>query len=365
MSGHNALLVRLLHTRCRNPFGTTPNLQNLRRAASPAAPWAKAEQVARLLPPHTIKREFVDSPMRFSSEAIEISLDEDDKSDDHSSIEIVWTDRKIGLKQQHSRVEKTLQLGIELYLGYYLLKNSFPTSKLRTAFGGDALLNAAHRLDYQDIVQRLLDADDQNCENLATVLHARVSTFRAKAKAVSDMTVLPNFDLRSNSEQRVSFLTAGMRYIYPLSPGPIDPKMLMRGDDVVANDRPYMALGVHEVLTQAFFKGTPSVASKYVGQFPVSADGRKQCPAAMIALGCTVIHCSLNEHRTGRHISSQFEGNTLQEAYDTHMLVLDKASAANPNLLADIYDAVAGGSRLGSVASQPMAREALAMLGLP
>jgi hypothetical protein len=50
------------------------------------------------------------------------------------------------------------------------------------------------------------------------------------------------------------------------------------------------------------------------------------------------VHSSLNEHRTGHHVQSKFEGNAVQEIYDTHILLLDTLRAKGSTVLADLYD---------------------------
>ncbi|KAJ7856527.1 hypothetical protein B0H14DRAFT_3642581 [Mycena olivaceomarginata] len=156
-----------------------------------------------------------------------------------------------------------------------------------------------------------------------------------------------------------------MWYIYPLSPGPVDPRTGKRGDDVVDTTLPYMTAGIRSTLLHAFFKGSPSVASKYSQLFEINKQtGRKEVPAAMVALGGTAVHSWLNEYRTGRHVQSKFEGNSVQEIYDTQILLLNTLRTKQSTVLADLYDALAAETRLGSVAAKPMAMEALALLNL-
>ncbi|KAJ7862162.1 hypothetical protein B0H14DRAFT_2575616 [Mycena olivaceomarginata] len=45
-------------------------------------------------------------------------------------------DGKVTLKLQHSRVERTVQLGIDFYLGYYLFKLAFPGTEQKNTFAG-------------------------------------------------------------------------------------------------------------------------------------------------------------------------------------------------------------------------------------
>ncbi|KAJ7709097.1 hypothetical protein B0H14DRAFT_3172540 [Mycena olivaceomarginata] len=267
------------------------------------------------------------------------------------------------------RVERTVQLGIDFYLGYYLFKIAFPGTEQKNIFAKDALLNSAFTLRLLDVMERI--KTDITYRNLLTpLLHGRASSFRLKAKNASDATVMANYALQGNAEARTGFLITGMRYIYPLSPGPVDPRTGKRGDDVVDTTMPYMAAGIRSTLLLAFFKSSPSVADKYSELFETNKDGRKELPASMAALGGTAVHSSLNEHRTGHHVQSKFEGNAVQEIYDTHILLLDTLRAKGSTVLADLYDImhftmfISAGSRLGSVAAKPMAMEALALLNL-
>ncbi|KAJ7690495.1 hypothetical protein B0H17DRAFT_1134305 [Mycena rosella] len=300
-----------------------------------------------------------------------INVDYDDQSSDDDvqiveapDISIVRIDGKVGLKSQHPRVEKTVILAIDYYLGYYLWINAFPSSEEKNKFARDAYLNAAVNLNHHDIKEKLLH-EDEYVDSLAHLLHGRISTFRLKAKSAAEMTVITNYALtEQGNEDRVIFLVTGMRYLYPLSTGATDPKTGKPGADVVVKGRGYMSQGIRATLSNAFFKGSPSVASKYANLFKVNKDGRKEVPAAMVALGGTAIHAALNDHRSGQHVASKFEGNTLQEVYDTHIFLLGKMVEANSTVLADLYDSLVDGSRLGAVAGKPMAMEALAILGL-
>ncbi|KAJ7830794.1 hypothetical protein B0H14DRAFT_3143399 [Mycena olivaceomarginata] len=51
----------------------------------------------------------------------------------------------------------------------------------------------------------------------------------------------------------------------------------------------------------------------------------------------------------GHHVQSKFEGNSVQEIYDTHILILDKLRTKESTVLADLCDALAAEARLGSV----------------
>ncbi|KAJ7648409.1 hypothetical protein B0H17DRAFT_1215675 [Mycena rosella] len=297
-----------------------------------------------------------------------IEIEESDDSDDiqiydNADISLVVKDRKVGLKQQHPRVEKTMQVGIDYYLSYYLFKTAFPSTGEKNNFSADALVNGAHQLGFEDVKARLL-RDEKYLELAGSVLHARVSSFRLKAKTAADMTVGSSYGLRGNTEDRVAWLIQGMRYLYPLTPGGIDPRTAKPGPEIVNNTRGFLSEGITMVISQAFFKGTPSIASKYAHLFVTNENGNKEVPAAMAALGGTAVHASLTEHRSGHHVPSKFEGNTLQEIYDTQLLLLEKLSDAGSPVLELLYTSVTEGNGLGNVAKKPMAMEALAILGL-
>ncbi|KAJ7937678.1 hypothetical protein B0H13DRAFT_2302503 [Mycena leptocephala] len=246
-------------------WSTGSQLQRIRGDASIVK--VKPEPAEPIIRRKQIKQEHQSSP-----DLIIISDDDDDP---------------VTLKQQHHRVEKTAQLAVDFYLGYYLFKLSFPGTEEKNAFARDALFNAAYTLGLADIMEKIR-TDTAYCDLLAPLLHGRVIT--------------ANYSLHGNTEGRVAFLITGMRYIYPLSPGPVDPRTGKRGDDVVDTTLPYMTAGIRSTLLHAFFKGSPSVASKYSQLFEINKQtGRKEVPAAMVALGGTAVHSSLNEYRTGRH----------------------------------------------------------------
>ncbi|KAJ7463203.1 hypothetical protein FB451DRAFT_1180302 [Mycena latifolia] len=263
-------------------------------------------------PRRLVKQEARDpSPPRSSSPEVIVIDDTDDSDDGDSLINLVVTDRKVGLKQQHPRVEKTGQLAIDYYLGYYLWKHSFPSTDQKNKFSADALLNAAHSLGFEDVKKKL---------------HARVSTFRGKPKIAADMTVVSSYHLRGNTEERAAFLTTGMRYLHKLATGAIDPKTGKPGPDVVIKDTAYMAEGFTTTLSLAFFKGTPSVA---------------KVPAAMVALVGTAVHAAISEHRSGHHVASKFEGNGLHEVYETHIVMLKTICASGIPILTNLYSLMA------------------------
>ncbi|KAJ7750911.1 hypothetical protein B0H16DRAFT_1460612 [Mycena metata] len=129
---------------------------------------------------------------------------------------------------------------------------------------------------------------------------------------------------------------------------------LMR-DDIPDNSQAYMSEGNRATLSQSFFRGSPSIASKYSALFKTNeATGNKECPVPMVALVGTA---------SGRHVPSKFEGNALQEIYDTHILLLETLVKRGSTVLEDLYTTMAAGSRLGQVAQKPMALAALAILG--
>ncbi|KAJ6497171.1 hypothetical protein C8R47DRAFT_335343 [Mycena vitilis] len=298
-----------------------------------------------------------------SSEIINIDSDSDDDGVqviEPSDIDVVVrTDGKVGLKQQRPRVEKTVQLAVDFFLSYYLFLAFFPTSEEKTVFTLDALVNAAHTHNFDDIKKRLCP----RCL-LAPMLHGRVSNFRLKAKTAADAIVVSDYDLKINIEARVMFLLEGMRYIHVLVPGAIDPKTGRPGADVIQKDTAFMAGGIKTTLMNAFFKGSPSLAQKYSNLFETGVNGRKKMPRCMVAAGATAVHTSLNEYRTGYHIKTTFDGNHLHEIYETHLLLIDTLVAANSTLLEDLYTSLTQGSRLAAVAGRPIAKEALALLGL-
>ncbi|KAJ6471531.1 hypothetical protein C8R45DRAFT_936972 [Mycena sanguinolenta] len=345
-----------------NPVAMAAQSKPARRTLASTSLQVKVEQtVVPLGRPPTIKREIGDMSLASASTSEPIEISDDDDEPPVSNINVVLVDGKVGLKAQVPSVERTVQFAIEYHLGYHLFKYAFPPSQQKTDFSRDALCNAAHTLHYENI-QKRVEEDDQYCDLLATLLQGRVSSFRLKAKTASDMAIVSHYGLLKDTENRVLFFAGGMRYIYPSSPGPMDPKTNKRGDDVVDLNRPYMADAIHQTLENAYFKGSPPIASKYASLFKTNQDGNKECPAAMVALASTAVHCSLNEYRTGRYIASKFEGKILQEVYDTHMVLLEEVKISHPTVLADIYEIVAGGSRLANIRNQPMAKEALALL---
>ncbi|KAJ7300953.1 hypothetical protein DFH08DRAFT_1090378 [Mycena albidolilacea] len=192
-----------------------------------SAPKVKQEPVEP-----TVRRQHVGKERQSSPDIISISDSDDDGIQvvDSSSIEIVFRpeDGKVTLKMQHSRVERTVQLGIDFYLGYYLFKIAFPGTEQKNIFAKDALSNSAFTLRLLDVMERI--KTDTTYRNLLTpLLHGRASSFRLKAKNASDATVMANYALQGNAEARTGFLITGMRYIYPLSPGPVDPRTGKRG----------------------------------------------------------------------------------------------------------------------------------------
>ncbi|KAF8185607.1 hypothetical protein K438DRAFT_1836694 [Mycena galopus ATCC 62051] len=315
--------------------------------------------------PHPVKLEPQENVLSVSSS----SIDSDDDDDDVQVIEpsdidvVVRSNGKVNLKQQRPRVEKTGQLAVDFFLGYYLFKHFFPSTEEKTNFSLDALVNAAHSHQFEDIKEKLL-TDPGYVDLLSPVLHGRVSAFRLRPKAAADAIVVTNYGLQKNIEARVQFLLEGMRYIHVLVPGAIDPKTGQPGADVVQKDSAYTSEGIKTTLLNAFFRGTPSLAQKYASLFETGVDGRKQVPRSMVAIAGTAVHASISEYRTGYHISTKFDGNHLLEIYDTHLLLIDTLLKSNSTMLEDLFTFLTQGSHLAAVYARPIAVEALALLGL-
>lgn len=130
------------------------------------------------------------------SDVIEIS-DEDDDNDvqvvDSSNIDVVITDKRVGLKQQQPRVERTVQFAVEYYLGYYIFINSFPSSHQKHIFARDGLVNAAHSLNLLDVKQRLL-TDISYADLLAPLVRDPLLIRLSLMMGTSSMGVSAPFD---------------------------------------------------------------------------------------------------------------------------------------------------------------------------
>ncbi|KAJ6453293.1 hypothetical protein C8R47DRAFT_1083453 [Mycena vitilis] len=153
----------------------------------------------------------------------------------------------------------------------YLFKHFFPSTEEKNIFTLDALVNAAHSLQVEDIKKRLL-TDPDYVDSLAPV-----------CKIPSDVTVVTNYALKTNVEARVQFLLEGMRYIYA---GAIDGEPgvripLLNDADVIQKGTAYTSEGFKATILNAFFRGTPSLGQKYASLW------RNKVPKSMVAIGGT------------------------------------------------------------------------------
>ncbi|KAJ7284771.1 hypothetical protein C8J57DRAFT_1497658 [Mycena rebaudengoi] len=230
------------------------------------------------------------------------------------------------LPSDNTHVAKVGQLRIDYYLGFYVFIHSFPDGIQKTAFSHDALLNAAHALNHADIIAALSNPTNTDYIDLfSTLLHARVSSFRLKAKTSTDLMVVVH---------------------------------KLQGNDIPDVEKVYTTPGITSALRH-FFKGSPLLADKYSELFTTGPSSKKQVPQSMVALGSTAISIY--------HSLLPFLTDKWQEIYETHILVLEQIHEKSPQrhqaLLGDLFMSLLG-SHLTGISSKPIAREALTLLGL-
>ncbi|KAJ7783990.1 hypothetical protein DFH07DRAFT_948993 [Mycena maculata] len=285
------------------------------------------------------------------------------------SIDIRFDGKRVGLKNQHPDVKKTGQLAIDYYLGFHLLKNSYPDVLEATKFAKDALLRSARHLGFKAIEARLI-ADDEYREALTTLV-GRVSTFRGQVKPAATSSIYGNYKVQHGCADLVARLLAGVSYIYPHRPDKFDPKSSLVIPGKPDGKKPFEHEGIPAVIA-TFFQGQESIAEKIAALFNRNENGNLEVPQPMVAMSCAGLHSTFDDWSSGEHRPTNFDGHRVQEIYELHILLLKKLETDKPVQYHETMERIFLQASRGSVAFAKsfkvppslLQQEALAMLDL-
>ncbi|KAJ7694866.1 hypothetical protein B0H17DRAFT_1131799 [Mycena rosella] len=290
------------------------------------------------------------------------------KAEGDNSIEIRFNSRNaMGLKDQRPPVTRTAQLGIEYYLGLHLIKGAYPDLQNKTEYGADALDRAARDLAYPAIRARLLN--DQNYRDaLVTVLSGRISTFRGAVKTTAGSIIFHHYGVQQDCADLVARLLAGQSYIYPHKPDKIDLRTNATIPGKPDAKKPYEHEGIPAVAS-TFFKGNNPIAERITAMFVKNDAGNFEATPPMVAISCAGLHSVIDDHSSGEHKPTNFDGGRVQDIYDLHIMLLEKLKAKHPQqyraTMENIFTVASRGSSFAKGPKAPLTllqKEALAML---
>ncbi|KAJ7656565.1 hypothetical protein B0H17DRAFT_1146168 [Mycena rosella] len=298
------------------------------------------------------------------------------KAEEENSIEIRFNSRNaVGLKDEHPPVTRTAQLGIEYYLGLHLIKGAYPDLQNKTEYGADALHRAARDLAYPAIRARLLN--DQNYRDaLVTVLSGRISTFHGAVKTTAGSIIFRHYGVQQDCADLVARLLARQSYIYPHKPDKID----LRTNAIIPGKPDAKKSYEHEgipAVASTFFKGNNPIAERITAMFVKNDAGNFEATTPMVAISCAVtlvlqpsskvnlfycqLHSVIDDHSSGEHKPTNFDGGRMQDIYELHIMLLEKLKAKHLQQ----YRATMRGSNFAKGPKAPLTllqKEALAML---
>ncbi|KAJ7686032.1 hypothetical protein B0H17DRAFT_1204578 [Mycena rosella] len=285
-----------------------------------------------------------------------------------NNIEIRFNSRNaVGLKDQRPPVARTAQLGIEYYLGLHLIKGAYPDLQNKTEYGADALDRAARDLAYPAVRSRLLNDQDYQ-DALVTLLSGRVSTFRGAVKTTAGSIVFRHYGVQQDCADLVARLLAGQSYIYPHKPDKIDLRTNATIPGKPDTKKPYEHEGIPAVAS-TFFKGNNPIAERIAAMFVKNDAGNFEATPPMVAISCAGLHSVIDDHSSGEHKPTNFDGGRVQDIYDLHIMLLEKLKAKHPQqyraTMENIFTMASRGSSFSKGPKAPLTllqKEALAML---
>ncbi|KAJ7220263.1 hypothetical protein GGX14DRAFT_560071 [Mycena pura] len=123
----------------------------------------------------------------------------------------------------------------------------------------------------------------------------------------------------------------GQAFIYPSRPDTIDPRSLAIIPGRPDNSKPYRH-GAIGAVVGAFFKGKNPPADRIATMFVPNEAGNYEATAPMVSTACATIYSTLGDWQTGEHKPSDFDGSRVQDVYETHMELLARFKAKQPEV---------------------------------
>ncbi|KAI0631685.1 hypothetical protein C8Q77DRAFT_1074678 [Trametes polyzona] len=202
-------------------------------------------------------------------------------SSDDSGVDLILPrEGRLRLKEQHRRVRRVIQHGIEFTLAEVCLQNAFPDSSqdhLKMVYR--AILKAADELDDQDIVRRLKKKDNYAAE-LCKIPLQRIPIFRGNVRKLVEGVPITTFHMRFGDKEKGEWLLRNHRFLYPHD---YEAKTIEAG-------KIYSPDIFVEMLRLAFFKQPDAfgfeISSRFYSSLPEKPD-EVELPAPMLALIAT------------------------------------------------------------------------------
>ncbi|KAJ7865719.1 hypothetical protein B0H14DRAFT_3442746 [Mycena olivaceomarginata] len=192
---------------------------------------------------------------------------------------------------------------------------------------------------------------------LSTVLFGRIRIWHGKVKAATHQVVYGHYQAQHDCAGLVTRLLDKQSFIYPHKADKIDPRTHEVTHGKPDKRRPYEHKGVPAVAS-CFFKGPNSIAERVEAMFkPLNQWLRFPVPV------------TVDDYSTGEHKPTDFEGSRVQDAYEVHIMILQKLEAEHPEqyhtMMENIFNVASRGSSFAKGTKAPLTllqQEALSML---
>ncbi|KAI0629512.1 hypothetical protein C8Q77DRAFT_1065182, partial [Trametes polyzona] len=230
-------------------------------------------------------------------------------SSEDSGIEIVLPrEGRLKLREQHRRVRRLIQRGIDFTLAEICLQNAFPdTSQDHIKIVYRALLKAADELSDEDIMRRLKRKDDYAYE-MCKIPSQRIPIFRGNVRKLAEGVPITAFGMVFGDKEKGEWLLRSHRFLYPFN---YEAKTIDAG-------KIYGQPIFLEILRLAFFKQPDAFGFGISDRFCSSLPGKPnevELPAPMLALVATAIYAAIDDCMNSRHHPRDFTANNYWNKY--------------------------------------------------
>ncbi|KAJ7624671.1 hypothetical protein FB45DRAFT_1030807 [Roridomyces roridus] len=154
-------------------------------------------------------------------------------------------------------------------------------------------------------------------------------TFRGGAKRCAVAALYQYYKVQSDNAARVQELLNGQTFIYLHKPDSVDPETNTLKPGKPMYTRPFENPAVAHVAGH-FYRGQGAIMGRISDLLPRSPAGNPLMLRPLLALACAAIFSALSDLASGSLIPSDFEGKTVQDAYDTYLAILEKIYKKKP-----------------------------------
>ncbi|KAI0069460.1 hypothetical protein K474DRAFT_1714216 [Panus rudis PR-1116 ss-1] len=240
---------------------------------------------------------------------------------------IIKTHGKVNLSDQHERVSLLLKAALNMSKKHWVMENAYPEFPFKIGYYRQLLCEAADVVEDEQIRSRL-ERDTDYVKALGSAIEGRLTILRGTMKKTLSSGFAPSYGLGTEfafgppTAKAVDWYLDQNHYIYPTnSDNEVDNTLLFQ--------HPYIINGLYNT----YFKGAKSFVNQNIHLFDVKHNGKtkKECSDAMIAMVATVIESLLQDYKSGTHKPTNFESNSSQDVYRSHMDMLTKTARDNPS----------------------------------